>query len=82
MSPTRQELTLVDCVLSAHGEYSKEELQDTLRVVTACACRWRDFDLWCRAMDTCQGWNGTDGVQPSGLVLALLRFPFDSITQR
>lgn len=81
-SPTEQETSLVDCVLSAPDEYSKEELEDTLRVVTACACRWGDFELWRKAMDACQGWKGIYRVQPSGLLSALLSLPFNSVSQR
>ncbi|KAG8939846.1 hypothetical protein FRC04_005940 [Tulasnella sp. 424] len=80
-SPTEQGTSLVDRVLSAPGEYSKEELEDTLRVVTACACRWGDFELWRKAMDACQGWKGIYRVQSSGLLSALLSLPFNSVSQ-
>ncbi|KAG9034713.1 hypothetical protein FS837_002151 [Tulasnella sp. UAMH 9824] len=78
---TEQEMSLVECVLSAGDEFSKQELQDALQVVTKCACRWGDFALWSRAMDACKGWGGIHRVQRKGLLSALVRLPFDNIMQ-
>ncbi|KAG8947667.1 hypothetical protein FRC00_009007, partial [Tulasnella sp. 408] len=81
VNPMEQEMSLVECVLSAGDEFSKPELQDALQVVTTCACRWGDFALWSRAMDACKGWGGIHRVQRKGLLSALVRLPFDNITQ-
>lgn len=82
MNPTEQEMSLVECVLTARDAFTTEELQDALQVVTTCACRWGDFALWSRAMNTCKGWGGIHRVQRKGLLSALVRLPFDNITQR
>lgn len=75
-------MCFVDCVLGSDDDESDPPLQDVLKVVTTCACRWGNFEVWSKAMDARQGWGGIDAVGPQGLLSALLRLPFDSVTRR